>query len=141
VFVDTGLHFRETYALIEEMKVRYPYLNLNMVKPRLTVGEQSREYRNELWKRDPNLCCAMRKTDPLKRALEGKKALISGLRRDQSPTRRNTPFVSIDRKFKLVKICPLIHWSWDDILHYIDNNNIPYNELHDQGYPSIGCAP
>lgn len=141
VFLDTGLHFEETYTLIDKVRERYPQLDLEMATPKLTVEEQADEYGDKLWQRDPNLCCAMRKTEPLKRALKGKKAWISGLRREQSPTRKNTPFIHIDKKFQLVKICPLIYWSWDDILEYIDENEIPYNELHDNGYPSIGCAP
>lgn len=141
VFLDTGLHFQETYTLIDRVRDRYPQLKLELATPRLTVEEQADEYGDALWRRDPNRCCFMRKIEPLKRALDGKEAWISGLRRDQSPTRRNTPFIDFDEKFQLVKICPLIHWSWDDIWNYIEDNDLPYNELHDQGFPSIGCAP
>jgi phosphoadenosine phosphosulfate reductase len=83
----------------------------------------------------------MRKIEPLKRTLKGYKAWISGLRREQSPTRRHTEFVNKDKKFHLIKICPLIHWTWEEIWAYVDLNGLPYNELHDRGYPSIGCLP
>lgn len=141
VFLDTGLHFQETYELIEKVRERYPQLKLEMVNPRLNVEEQAEEYGEALWERDPNHCCLMRKIEPLKRALQGKQAWISGLRREQSPTRRQTPFVDYDEKFHLIKICPLIHWSWNDIWDYVKAHDLPYNELHDQGFPSIGCFP
>ncbi|WP_077211256.1 phosphoadenylyl-sulfate reductase [Bacillus dakarensis] len=141
IFLDTGLHFQETYELIDKVKKQYPSLTIEMVKPKISLPEQSKWYGDELWKHHPNLCCHMRKVAPLQEALSGVKAWISGLRREQSPSRSNTQYVNKDEKFKKVKICPLIHWSWDDIMNYIKLNNLPYNPLHDQGYPSIGCAP
>lgn len=141
VFLDTGLHFDETYRLIEKVKERYRQLHVTIATPRLTVAEQADTYGDALWRREPHHCCFMRKIEPLQRVLKNKDAWISGLRREQSPTRANTPFVDFDDKFQLMKICPLIHWSWDNIWHYIESNNLPYNPLHDQGYPSIGCAP
>ena len=83
----------------------------------------------------------MRKVAPLKEALTDVKAWISGLRREQSPTRSNTQYINKDDKFHKIKICPLIHWTWEDIMTYIHLNKLPYNPLHDKGYPSIGCAP
>jgi phosphoadenosine phosphosulfate reductase len=112
-----------------------------MVSPNLSVEEQAKSYGDELWKHNPNLCCQMRKVVPLKEALTDVKAWISGLRRDQSPTRSNTQFINRDNKFSKIKICPLIHWTWEDIMTYINLNQLPYNPLHDKGYPSIGCAP
>ena len=141
IFLDTGLHFAETYQLIEQVKERYPSLNIQMVKPELSVEEQAERYGRELWKHNPNLCCQMRKVEPLRVALSGTKAWISGLRRDQSPTRSHTQYINKDEKFKNIKVCPLIHWTWRDVLDYIDLNQLPYNPLHDKGYPSIGCAP
>ena len=141
IFLDTGLHFKETYELIDRIKQRYPSLAIEMVKPKISLQEQSKWYGDELWKHNPNLCCHMRKVAPLQEALSGVKAWISGLRREQSPTRSNTQYVNGDVKFKKIKICPLIHWTWNDIMTYIELNNLPYNPLHDQGYPSIGCAP
>ncbi len=141
IFLDTGLHFPETYTLIEEVKKRYPYLDIKMVKPKMTLEEQEKWYGEELWRDNPNLCCHMRKVMPLKDALSGAKAWISGLRREQSPSRSKTQYINKDGKFQKIKICPLIHWTWEDIMTYIQLNQLPYNPLHDQGYPSIGCAP
>ena len=81
----------------------------------------------------------MRKIAPLNETLSGSKAWISGLRREQSETRANTEFINQDNRFKSVKICPLIHWTWKDVWRYVSKHDLPYNPLHDQGYPSIGC--
>lgn len=141
IFLDTGLHFTETYELIEKVKNRYPSLQINMIKPKNSLEDQAKWYGDELWKHNPNLCCHMRKVVPLQEALAGAKAWISGLRREQSPTRSKTEYINKDEKFQKIKICPLIHWSSEDIMTYIQLNKLPYNPLHDKGYPSIGCAP
>lgn len=141
IFLDTGFHFPETYELIEKVKSRYPSMQIRMVKPITSVEEQAKWYGEELWRHNPNLCCHMRKVLPLKEALENVKAWISGLRQEQSPTRSNTQYINKDEKFHNIKVCPLIHWTWEDIMNYIDLNKLPYNPLHDKGYPSIGCAP
>lgn len=140
-FLDTGLHFPETYELIEKVKNRYPTLKITMIQPKVSLEEQEKWYGEELWKVNPNLCCHMRKVVPLKEALKGAKAWISGLRREQSPTRSTTQYINIDEKFQKIKICPIIHWTWEDVMTYIQMNKLPYNPLHDKGYPSIGCAP
>lgn len=141
VFLDTGLHFKETYELIETVKERYSTLKINLIEPKISLAEQTKWYGEELWKDNPNLCCHMRKIVPLTEVLDGAKAWISGLRREQSPQRSKTQFINKDEKFKKIKICPLIHWTWDEILMYIDLHKLPINPLHYQGYPSIGCAP
>ncbi|MEK5070392.1 phosphoadenylyl-sulfate reductase [Sporosarcina sp. FSL K6-1508] len=141
VFLDTGLHFKETYALIDKVKQLYPQLKIELKKPILTVEEQADEYGAELWARQPDQCCHMRKVIPLRETLSNATAWLSGLRREQSPSRSLTNFVNKDETFQSVKICPLIHWSWTDIWDYVDKHELPYNPLHDQGYPSIGCAP
>lgn len=141
VFLDTGLHFKETYELIDKVKVRYPLLNIEMKKPALTVEEQAAKFGDKLWEKQPNRCCYYRKVVPLQEVLSEAVAWLSGLRRDQSPSRKDTNFVNLDDKFESVKICPLIHWTWKDIWDYVKEHELPYNVLHDQGYPSIGCAP
>lgn len=140
VFLDTNLHFQETYELIDQVRQRYPTLKINMIQPKLTLEEQATKFGRELWVHDPNQCCYIRKIVPLKEALDNAKAWITGLRREQSPTRSNTQYINKDERFKKVKICPLIHWTWDDVMTYIKINHLPYNPLHDKGYPSIGCA-
>jgi phosphoadenosine phosphosulfate reductase len=139
VFLDTNMHFKETYELIDKVKERYPELNLEVKQPGLTLEEQAREHGDELWKSNPNKCCEIRKVLPLQDVLSGATAWLSGLRREQSEIRRNTQFFNLDHKFKSVKICPLIHWTWKDVWRYAHKNDLPYNILHDNGYPSIGC--
>jgi phosphoadenosine phosphosulfate reductase len=139
IFLDTHFHFRETYQLIETIRNKYPQLQIDAMQPDLTVKEQAERYGDELWKHQPDQCCNMRKIVPLQRGLSKAKAWITGLRREQSPTRANTQYVNQDNKFKSIKICPLIHWTWDDVWMYIKLHELPYNTLHDQGYPSIGC--
>jgi phosphoadenosine phosphosulfate reductase len=141
VFLDTGLHFPETYEVIEKIKFRYPKLQIEQKLPAHSLDEQAEEYGTALWKREPNLCCQIRKVIPLREALSPMDAWISGLRREQSVTRARTEFVNKDEKFQNIKICPLIHWTWEEVWSYIREKELPYNKLHDQGYPSIGCFP
>jgi phosphoadenosine phosphosulfate reductase len=141
IFLDTGLHFPETYELIEKVKNRYPSLQIKMVQPKTALEEQAKLNGKELWSHNPNLCCHIRKVVPLKEALSEVKAWISGLRREQSLSRSNTQYINKDEKFHKIKICPIYHWTWEDVITYIQLNNLPYNPLHDKGYPSIGCEP
>lgn len=139
VFLDTGVHFKETYEIIEKVKKTYPALTIHMKKPQLTLKEQAEAYGDKLWETKPNQCCQIRKLDPLKETLSKGHAWISGLRREQSPTRQHVEFINRDDKFQSVKICPLIHWTWKEVWRYSHKHNLSYNPLHDQGYPSIGC--
>ncbi|MGG5254697.1 phosphoadenylyl-sulfate reductase [Neobacillus sp. SM06] len=141
VFLDTDLHFLETYEVLDKIEARFPTLKIERKKPKLSLDEQAAEYGSALWKRDPNLCCQIRKVLPLREVLTTKEAWISGLRREQSLTRKNTEFVNKDEKFNNIKICPLIHWTWEEVWSYIRDKDLPYNKLHDQHYPSIGCFP
>ncbi|KHF41787.1 phosphoadenylyl-sulfate reductase [Halalkalibacter okhensis] len=139
VFLDTDFHFKETYHLIDKVKKRYPSLNIELAKPDLTPEEQKQQHGDRLWERDPDACCNIRKMVPLERELSRYDAWISGLRREQSPTRANTQFVNRDNRFKSIKICPLIHWKEEEIWMYVKLHQLDYNELHDKSYPSIGC--
>jgi phosphoadenosine phosphosulfate reductase len=138
-FLDTELHFKETYDLIEKVKRKYPTLNIKMIKPDLTVVEQNALHGNELWKTASDRCCNIRKLQPLAKELQKYQAWLSGLRREQSITRSDVQFVNQDQRFQSIKICPLIHWTWEEIWLYIKLHNLHYNELHDRNYPSIGC--
>ncbi|WP_026571558.1 phosphoadenylyl-sulfate reductase [Sediminibacillus terrae] len=140
IFLDTGLHFSETYSLIEKVKQKYPMLDLILAKPALTLEQQAAEHGENLWEKNPDLCCHIRKIEPLQQQLQDVDAWISGLRREQSPSRSMVDYVNKDEKFGKIKICPLIHWTWEDVWNYIKLNQLPYNELHDQHYPSIGCS-
>ncbi|MFZ7944459.1 MULTISPECIES: phosphoadenylyl-sulfate reductase [Bacillaceae] len=141
VFLDTGLHFPETYEVIDKIEARFSNLRIERKQPKLSLDEQAAQHGSALWKRDPNQCCQIRKVIPLRETLTAKQAWISGLRREQSPTRANTQFLNKDEKFENIKICPLIHWTWDDVWGYIKDKDLPYNTLHDHQYPSIGCFP
>lgn len=128
VFLDTDLHFQETYDLIDRVKEKYPRLRIKMKKPELTLEEQADKYNPALWKNNPNQCCYIRKIKPLEEVLSGAVAWVSGLRRAQSPTRANTDFINKDERFKSVKVCPLIYWTEDEVWDYIKSNDLPYNE-------------
>ncbi|MFC7062558.1 phosphoadenylyl-sulfate reductase [Halobacillus seohaensis] len=141
VFLDTDVHFQETYDLIDQIKSRFPELQITMKKADLTLEEQAQKHGEKLWNTNPNQCCFIRKIKPLEDALEGATAWVSGLRREQSPSRSKTDFINKDDRFRSIKICPLIHWTWEDVWNHIKENNLPYNDLHDQGYASIGCMP
>ena len=139
-YLDTDLLFKESLEVKDRLASKYS------IKPerygaKTTLDEMAAEFGPELWKKDPDKCCNIRKMVPLAEALSGLKAWITGIRRDQAPTRANAPVVSWDAKFKLVKINPLVRWTSEDVWNYIRANGVPYNVLHDNNYPSIGCAP
>lgn len=140
VFVlDTDYLFEETQ---ETMRKSVPALglgNVNVYKSKLSHEEQAAKYGSALWMRDPDLCCELRKVEPNTRALDGKTAWVSGLRRDQSEGRADIPIVSWAPKFGVVKINPLANWTEKQTWEYVMANKIPYNPLLDQGYTSIGC--
>jgi phosphoadenosine phosphosulfate reductase len=135
--LDTELLFPETYALMDELEKRFR-LNLIRVKPALTFEQQAQQFGPALWERDPDRCCQLRKVAPLGPALADYRAWITGLRRDQTG-RSATPVVSWDKKYQKVKICPFANWTDDMVWLYIQAHELPYNALHDRGYPSLGC--
>ncbi|MFO7248948.1 MAG: phosphoadenylyl-sulfate reductase [Bacillota bacterium] len=137
-YLDTDKHFRETYETRDRLSARYG-ISFVQVKPALTLEEQAARYGERLWERDPNLCCNLRKVAPLAGFLREFDAWITGIRREQAPTRANARKVEWDAKFGVVKFNPLADWTFKDVWRYIHENNVPYNPLHDRGYPSIGC--
>ncbi len=139
-YLDTGLLFDETYALRDALAERYG-IRFARVEPELTVDEQAAVHGEALWERHPDRCCNIRKVQPLKRYLAGRSAWITGIRRDQVATRANAGVVEWDRAHGLVKLNPLAHWTEEELWTYIHIHELPYNPLHDQGYPSIGCWP
>ena len=140
VFLDTGYHFRETLATREEA-ARVLDITVRDIRPELTVAEQDVRFGPDLFARDPGACCRMRKVEPLRRALAGYSAWVTGVRRDEAPTRAATPVVEWDETFGLVKINPLATWTADDVAAYAARHDLPANPLLERGYPSIGCAP
>jgi phosphoadenosine phosphosulfate reductase len=139
-YLDTGLLFTQTYELVAKVAQRYGIEPIG-VRPRYTVEEQRALFGDALWKRDPDACCAIRKVEPQREFLFGYDAWISGLRRDQAPTRRAVAVADWDRKFGLVKINPFARWDEAAIWRYVRAHDLPYNDLHDRGFPSVGCSP
>lgn len=138
--LDTGYQFAETLQLRDRVAERYG-IDVELVQPETSVEEYEAIHGGPLYLRDSNQCCFDRKIVVLRRALMGYQSWASAIRRDQSPDRANIPIVGWDAKFRLVKVSPLATWKKDDIWRLIMNEKIPYNPLHDQGYPSIGCRP
>jgi len=139
LFLETGYHFAETIGTRDAVEASMQ-LTIVDVKPRRSVAEQDAEFGEKLYERDPALCCDMRKVEPLRETLQGYEVWITGVRRDEGPTRANTPFVAWDEKNGLVKVNPLADWSFDALLDYADVNDVIINPLVNDGYPSIGCA-
>jgi phosphoadenosine phosphosulfate reductase len=140
LFLETGYHFAETLQTRAEVQRTLPVTIVDAM-PRQSVAEQDAEYGPRLHDRDPNLCCFLRKVEPLARTLEGRAAWVTGVRRVEAPTRAHTPAVVWDDKHDLVKVNPLVTWSDEDVEAYQFAHDLPRNPLTLQGYPSIGCAP
>lgn len=139
VELDTQLFFKESYDTREALVERY---GLNLIRPEvITVAEQHKREGPNLWETNPDRCCHIRKVEPLIQALEPYDAWISGIRREQSPSRAGTPKVEWSERYGVFKIHPLADWDEKRVWAYIQVNEIPYNPLHDTGYRSIGCIP
>jgi phosphoadenylyl-sulfate reductase (thioredoxin) len=138
--LDTGLLFPETYALWTELEQKYG-ITIRAVRPEHTVEEQAVRFGPALWSRSPDECCRMRKLEPLARALEGADGWITAIRRDQTAERATAPVIERDRRYGVLKINPLVRWTSKDVWRYLHAHDVPYNPLHDAGYPSIGCQP
>jgi phosphoadenosine phosphosulfate reductase len=137
--LDTALFFRETYETRERLVERY---GLDLVRPDvISVAEQHKQEGPNLWETNPDRCCHVRKVEPLERALKEYDAWISGIRREQSLTRKDAQRVEFSERYDVWKIQPLVDWDAKRVDAYIHVNEIPYNPLHDAGYPSIGCIP
>jgi len=142
--LDTGRIFPETYELIEQTNKKYnikikPYFPDYKEVEKMVTDKGVNLFYDSVENR--KMCCHIRKIEPLKRAFEGRKAWISGLRREQSITRKNVRLIEWDDANGLVKINPVIEWSEEDVWDYITVNQVPYHKLHDKGFPSIGCQP
>lgn len=140
VFLDTGYHFAETLVTRDLVADSYDVNVINVV-PEQSVAEQDATHGPRLHDRDPDLCCHLRKVLPLQRALEGYDAWITGLRRDESPSRANTRVVAWDARRQKVKISPIARWTEDQVEAYITENKLIFNPLLADGYTSIGCRP
>ncbi|HYT07658.1 MAG TPA: phosphoadenylyl-sulfate reductase [Rugosimonospora sp.] len=137
--LDTDFLFPDTYALIDRIEKRYG-IQVERTHSDLTPAQQAARYGEALWASQPDQCCQLRKVEPLKKKLSGLRAWVTGVRRDQAPTRAQTRKLEWDAKFGLLKLNPIADWNWKQVWEYIRANNVPYNPLHDQNYPSIGCT-
>lgn len=142
--LDTGRLFQETYDLMDLTRARYGkeftiyFPDFHDVEDYVTHKGINAFYESI---ENRKSCCFIRKVKPLQRALKGKKVWITGLRAEQSDNRKDTPVWEWDESFGIYKFNPLVHWTFDEVLQYISQHNVPYNKLHDQGFVSIGCAP
>ena len=140
LFLDTGYHFAETLGTRAAAEATLP-LRVVDVRPTQTVAEQDATHGPDLWARDPDLCCSLRKVRPLDGALAAYDAWATGLRRDESDIRSDAPVVAWDEKRKKVKINPIVGWTQADVDAYVAEHGVLVNPLVDEGYPSLGCAP
>jgi phosphoadenosine phosphosulfate reductase len=138
--LETGYQFKETLELREKVKEKYG-IEVEYKYPETSVQEYEAANGGPLYKTNPNQCCLDRKLKVLHEAARGQYAWASAIRRDQSSDRAKAPIVGWDRKFQLVKISPLANWSKKEVWSLISSEGIPYNPLHDLGYPSVGCWP
>ncbi len=140
IYLNTGFQFAATDDVKERLRDRYKF-NLIEARALLTVEEQAKIYGERLYETNSDLCCRIRKVEPLQRALAGFEAWIAALRRDQSPTRATIKTVEWNAGKEMVKIHPLAGWNRSQVWSYIAKHNLPYNQLYDDGYTSIGCWP
>ena len=137
--LDTGFFFPETYELIDRVEHRYG-IQVERCRSQLTPAQQESVHGPELWARDPDRCCAVRKVEPLRNKLQQLTAWVSAIRREQTAARAGSFKIEWDAKFELVKLNPLADWTSDAVWTYIRAHGVPYNPLHDRNYPSIGCT-
>jgi phosphoadenosine phosphosulfate reductase len=140
IFLDTGYHFVETIGTRDAAALVHN-VNVITVTPEQTVAEQDATEGKDLFAREPDRCCALRKVAPLGAALRPYAAWATGLRRADSPARANTPVVSWDARRQLVKVAPIASWTDDDVARYIELNGLMVNPLLEDGYASVGCEP
>lgn len=140
LFLDTGYHFAETLDTRDTVAFTLA-VNVVNVTAEQTVAEQDTAYGKDLFARDPDMCCALRKVKPLEAQLAGYDAWATGLRRDETPDRADTPVIGWDQTKRKIKLAPLARWSAGDIIRYTEDHGVPVNPLQRDGYPSIGCQP
>ncbi len=140
IYLDTMFFFQETYDLRDQMIERYPHGKFVNGGTKMTPEQQEEQYGAELWKRDPNKCCQLRKVDPMLDVMADTDVWITGLRRSQSVARANLRLIEWDWRYQVLKISPLVKWERPKIWEYIQKHNVPYNKLHEQGFPTVGCT-
>ena len=137
-YIDTSFLFEQTYDLKNKLEERYGFKFLRF-STELTPEAQGKQYGKNLWENDPDACCNLRKVLPMKDALADYDFWITGIRKKQTTVRANSELVELEPRFSVIKMNPLINWTHDEVWNYIKEHDLPYNELHDRNYPSIGC--
>ena len=140
IFLETGYHFPETLRTRDQVARKYPVV-VHSVVPKQTIAQQDALFGPKLHDRDPDACCNLRKVEPLRRSLAPYAAWASGIRRDETASRRSIGVVEWDTNRAMVKVNPLARWTQEDVDAYVDEHDVVVNPLLSQGYPSIGCAP
>ena len=137
-YIDTGFLFDQTYDLKNKLEEKYGFKFLRF-STEITPDMQAEEYGEKLWEQNPDTCCNIRKVIPLKNALKNYDVWITGIRKKQTQVRHQADIIEFESRFEVIKMNPLINWTHDEVWNYIKTHNLPYNPLHDNSYPSIGC--
>jgi phosphoadenosine phosphosulfate reductase len=140
LYLDTGFLFSETLRLRDRLAARYPHLVFKRRASSLTPEAQDARFGPELWAREPDACCALRKVEPMREALDDVDVWVTGLMRSQSPSRAGLRVAEWDWQYQLLRVSPLAGWDRSTVWEYVQRHDVPYNELHDRGYPSLGCT-
>lgn len=140
VYLDTMFFFPETYALRDRMAERYPHIDFLNRGTTLTVEQQNAIHGPNLWRRDPDTCCRLRKVEPMRAVLAEADVWVTGLMKSQSATRATVRVVDWDWSYHVLKVSPLANWDRTKVWDYVQRHDVPHNELHERGYPSIGCT-
>jgi len=138
-YIDTGFFFPETRQLINKMSEKYPQVEFKKWESHISVKKQAIQFGDRLWREDPNLCCKIRKVAPMTQNLQGYDVWVTGIRRTQTQQRSDTKLLSWNPQYEVLKFCPLVDWNREDVWNYIQKHEVPFNQLHQQGFPSIGC--
>lgn len=140
LYLDTGFLFPETLRLRDRLAARYPHLSFERRSTSLSPEAQEARYGPELWAREPDACCTLRKVEPMQEALAEVDVWVTGLMRSQAPSRAGLRVVEWDWHYQLLKVSPLATWDRAKVWAYVQQHDVPYNELHDRGYPTLGCT-
>ncbi len=139
-YIDTGLLFPEVHQLRSVLEDRFG-ITFERITPAIGLREQAEQFGENLWERDPDTCCLLRKVVPLREYLRNKRAWITAIRAGQTEIRSRAKVVEWDERNQIIKINPLLKWTEEQVWSYIREHKLPYNPLHDRGYPSLGCTP
>ena len=139
-YIDTGFFFPETRQLIEKMENKYCQFEFEKWQSPISIDHQEKSYGETLWMNNPNLCCHIRKVVPMKINIQNFQLWVTGVRKTQTEQRANTSVLSWDWTYEVLKFCPLANWTRAQVWEYVQKNDVPFNQLHLQEFPSVGCT-